>query len=139
MSGIPMTSSIDNLPLKTNTNQKLTDSNEDVIVSEIIDYVKDNEIQSQQPTQQQPLQHPPQQNPPQPPQQPISSKKSFIDYDLGILTVAMVIGIIIIQDTDILKRIIEYFNIDISNTMYIQYGMIFVVLYVIQKNNVFDK
>lgn len=139
MSGIPMTSSIDNLPLKTNTNQKLTDSNEDVIVSEIIDYVKDNEIQSQQTPQQQPLQHPPQQNPPQPPQQPISSKKSFIDYDLGILTVAMVIGIIIIQDTDILKRIIEYFNIDISNTMYIQYGMIFVVLYVIQKNNVFDK
>lgn len=138
-----MTSSIDNLPLKTNTNQKLTDSNEDVIVSEIIDYVKENEsttqptavsatstaLHQQQHQQQQPV-YPPPSSP---------NKKPFIDYDIGILTVAMVIGIIIVQDTDILKRIIEYFNIDVSNTMYVQYGMIFVILYVIQKNNIFDK
>lgn len=139
---VPMTSSVDKLPLKTNDN----DTTDDIIVKEIIDYVKDDNVtnvNSQQNTSHVPL------NPNNgthglstlPPQSSTSTSLigDYIDVNVMIVCGIIVLAVVIIQNTDFLKTFVEYSNVDMfkENPLYLQYGVIFIVTYIIQKNNIY--
>lgn len=138
MSSIPMTSSIDNLPLKTNIN---TSDSDDVIVNEIIDYVKEEEDNVDKPKkhvvirgEQAPIVEPPK------PTQSSMLLSSYYDNNLIVLSALIVISIIIIQQTDYLNMLIEYSKLDylLNNRLFVQYAVIYIIIYIlIQKNNMY--
>lgn len=152
---IPMTSSVDKLPLKTNgavlDGGDGTDGTDDVIVKEIIDYVKDgshenhgshganNNVPNASTGPQHvlpPIQHIP--NTTLPPQS-YPNQYEYLDINMLVLCAIIVFAIVVIQNTDFLNMFIEYSNIDMfkTNPLYLQYGVIFVIIYVIQKNNIY--
>lgn len=145
---IPMTSSVDKLPLKTNgAVLDGGDGTDDVIVKEIIDYVKDENngshgsnnvpnASASPPHVLPPIQHIP--NTTLPPQS-YPNQYEYLDMNMLVLCAIIVFAIVVIQNTDFLNMFIEYSNIDMfkTNPLYLQYGVIFVIIYVIQKNNIY--